>query len=186
MIDQLTELDKGKGQFAGRLDLRRGVGVYGHSRGGQAAATVRILDSRVRGGINIDGMMGDNAVIAAKPGDTAVGTQPFLWLQKPLPPPPTDEQLQRARRSRAEFETYFGRIMNVWKSQRGGIDGGALRVTLNRPGIGHIDFSDEHCWDGTMTDANRAGRLRTLAKRGCGSTRSLRARCVAIGKASNG
>jgi hypothetical protein len=164
VIDRLTAIDKGEGQFAGRLDLQRGVGVYGHSRGGQAAATVRILDGRVRGAINIDGMVGDNAVITARPGDTAVGAQPFLWLQKPLPPPPTDEQLLRVRRSRAEYEAEFERIVNKWKSQLGGIDGGALRVTLNRPGIGHIDFSDEPYWDGTMTDANRAGRLRTVGE----------------------
>jgi hypothetical protein len=28
--------------------------------------------------------------------------------------------------------------------------------------FGNIDFSDEPYWDGTMTDANRAGRLRTI------------------------
>jgi pimeloyl-ACP methyl ester carboxylesterase len=164
VIDQLTALDKRTGQFAGRLDLQRGVGVYGHSRGGQVAATVRILDPRVRGGINIDGMVGDNALLPARQDDTDLGAQPFLWLQKPLPPPPTDEQLQQMRRTRAEFETEFERIMNKWKSQLGRIDGGALRVTLNRPGIGHIDFSDEPYWDGTMTDANRAGRVRTIGE----------------------
>jgi hypothetical protein len=73
VIDQLTALDKGQAQ----LDLRRGVGVYGHSRGGQAAATVRILDGRVRDCINIDGMVGDNALIPARQGDTDLGTQPF-------------------------------------------------------------------------------------------------------------
>jgi hypothetical protein len=164
VIDQLAALDQTKGPFGGRLDLKRGVGVFGHSRGGQVAATARTLDSRVRGGMNIDGMVGDYAVLPAKEGDTSVGTQPFLWLQKSLPPPPTDEQLQRARRTRAEFETDFDRVMNKWKSQLGAIDGGALRVTLNRPGIGHIDFSDEPYWDGTMTDLNRAGRLQTIAE----------------------
>lgn len=164
VIDQLEALDKGKGQFAGRLDLQSGVGVYGHSRGGQVAATVRILDSRVRGGINIDGMVGDYAVLPAKENDTAVGASPFLWIQKPLPPPPTDEQLQRGKRTRVEFEADFERVMNKWKRQLGAIEGGAMRVTLNRPGVGHIDFSDEPYWDGTMTDANRAGRLRTIVE----------------------
>lgn len=163
-IDQLAALDKGDGPFAGRLDLARGVGVFGHSRGGQAAATVRILDSRVRGGINIDGMVGDYAVIPAKEAGAAVGAQPFLWLQKPLPPPPPDEQLQRRGRTRAEFDAEVERIMNKWKSQLSAIEGGALRVTLNRPGIDHIDFSDEPYWDGTMTESNRQGRLRTIAE----------------------
>lgn len=78
VIDQLAALDKGKGQFAQRLDLQRGLGVFGHSRGGQAAATVRILDRRVRGGINIDGMFGDYAVIPATEDDNAIGASPFL------------------------------------------------------------------------------------------------------------
>src|SRR6185503_14983527 len=55
VIDQLTALDRGNGPLARRLALLRGVGVAGHSRGGQAAGTVRLLDDRVRGGINIDG-----------------------------------------------------------------------------------------------------------------------------------
>src|SRR5690606_3649116 len=43
VIDQLTALDRGRGPFGGRLDLERGVGVFGHSRGGQAAGAVRLL-----------------------------------------------------------------------------------------------------------------------------------------------
>jgi pimeloyl-ACP methyl ester carboxylesterase len=70
VIDQLTALDKGKGAFANHLDLKRGVGVFGHSRGGQAAATVRLLDPRVRGGINLDGTAGEFAVIPTKEGET--------------------------------------------------------------------------------------------------------------------
>jgi hypothetical protein len=163
VIDQLTALDKGKGPFAKRLDWQRGVGVFGHSRGGQAAATVRILDSRVRGGINLDGMMGEFAVLPAQAGDTAVGAQPFLWIHKPLPPPPSDEQLQRARRTRAEYNAEIGRVMANWQRQLSAITGGALRLTMNRPGIQHIDFSDEPYWDGTMTEANRPGRLQTIA-----------------------
>lgn len=163
VIDRLAALDRGQGPFAQRLDLQRGVGVFGHSRGGQAAATARILDSRVRGGINLDGMAGDYAVIPAKAGDSAVGVQPFLWIQGSLPPPPTDEQLQRARRTRAEFDAEFERVMANWNRQLSAITKGALRVVFNRPGIQHIDFSDEPFWDGTMTPDNRAGRLQTIA-----------------------
>lgn len=163
VIDQLATLDKGKGQFAQRLDLKRGVGVFGHSRGGQAAATVRILDNRVRGGINIDGMVGDYAVIPLNEDDNAVGASPFLWIQKTLPPPPTDEQLQRMRRTRAEFDAELARIMEKWRRQLNAITGGALRLMMNRSDIQHIDFSDEPYWDGTMTEANRAGRLQTIA-----------------------
>jgi hypothetical protein len=116
VIDQLTALDRGKGPFAKRLDLERGVGVFGHSRGGQAAGTVRLLDSRVRGGINIDGTAGENAIISAKDGpakegDAGVGAQPFLWIQGSLPAPPTDEQLQRAGRTRAFYDAEIERVM---------------------------------------------------------------------------
>lgn len=77
VIDQLAVLDKGQEQFAQRVDLQRGIGVFGHSRGGQAAATVRILDRRARGGINIDGMVGDYAVIPAS--EITVHTFGNMW-----------------------------------------------------------------------------------------------------------
>jgi hypothetical protein len=168
VIDQLTALDRGKGPFAKRLDLERGVGVFGHSRGGQAAGTVRLLDSRVRGGINIDGTAGENAIISAKDGpakegDAGVGAQPFLWIQGSLPAPPTDEQLQRAGRTRAFYDAEIERVMASWRRQLSAITGGALRVYIDRPGIQHIDFSDEPFWDGTMTPANRSGRVQTIA-----------------------
>jgi hypothetical protein len=168
VIDQLTALERGKGPFAKRLDLSRGVGVFGHSRGGQAAGTVRLLDKRVRGGINLDGTAGEYAIIPAsdgpaKEGETAVGTQPFLWIQKTLPAPPTDEQLQRARRTRAEYDAEIERLLASWQRQLSAITGGALRVYMTRPGIQHIDFSDEPFWDGTLTPANRPGRLQTIA-----------------------
>lgn len=127
VIDQLAALDRGNGPFAKRLDLQRGVGGFGHSRGGQAAGTVRILDSRVRGAINLDGAAGDSAVIPAKEGDSAVGTQPFLWIQNTLPPPPTTEQLQRANRARAEYDAEIQRIIASWHRGLGAITDGALR-----------------------------------------------------------
>jgi len=162
VINQLSELDGGQGPFASRLDIKRGVGVFGHSRGGQAAATVRLLDNRVRGGINLDGTAGPYAIIPAKDGDGS-GTQPFLWIQQPLPPPPTDEQLQRAGRTRAFYDAEVEKVMASWRNQLGAVTGGSLRVVINRPGIQHIDFSDEPFWDGSMTRANRPGRVRTIA-----------------------
>jgi predicted dienelactone hydrolase len=66
VIDQLTVLDHGNGPFAKRLDLQRGVGVFGHSRGGQAAGAVRLLDARVRSGINLDGMLGEQVILPVK------------------------------------------------------------------------------------------------------------------------
>jgi hypothetical protein len=162
VIDQLTALDRGNGPFARRLDLRHGVGVFGHSRGGQAAGAVRLLDERVRGGINIDGTAGEYAILPVKGNDVS-GEPPFLWIQGSLPPPPTDEQLQRAGRTRAEYDAEIERIMASWRRQLGAVTGGAIRVYIDRPGIAHIDFSDEPFWDGSMTLENRPGKLKTVA-----------------------
>jgi hypothetical protein len=161
VIDQLTALDRGSGAFSGRLDLQRGVGVLGHSRGGQAAGAARVMDERVRGGINIDGTMEDAIMPVKGPG--VVGIQPFLWIQGPPPPTPTEAQLQRAGRSRGEYETELKRILANWQRQLEAVNGGAMRLSFNRPEIAHIDFSDEPFWDGSMTPENRAGRLKTIA-----------------------
>lgn len=161
VIDQLAALDGGSGPFAGRLDVERGVGVFGHSRGGQAAGTVRLLDDRVRGGINLDGVSGDRPVLPLDEEDLT-GTQPFLWILKP-PPQPTEEQLQRARRTRAEFDAEMQRIMASWDSRLASVTEGAIRLHMNRSGIEHIDFSDEPFWDGNMTAATRPGKLQTIA-----------------------
>jgi alpha-acetolactate decarboxylase len=162
VIDQMTALDRGEGPFARRLDLARGVGVFGHSRGGQAAGTVRMLDDRVRGGINIDGTAGEYPFQPAK-GEETSGSPPFLWIQQPLPEPPTEEQLRRARRTRAEYDAEIERILAAWNRRLRAVAGGAMRVTIDRPGITHIDFSDEPFWDGSMTPETRPGKLATVA-----------------------
>ena len=162
VIDQLTALDRGKGLFAERLDLQRGVGVFGHSRGGQAAGAVRLLDERVRAGINIDGTAGEYPIQPLK-GEAMSGSQPFLWIQKTLPAPPTDEQLERARRTRAEYDREIQRLMASWDQKLRAVAGGAMRVYIERPGIEHIDFSDEPFWDGRMTSETRPGKLKTIA-----------------------
>jgi len=162
VIHQLTALDRGSGPFARRLDLQRGIGVFGHSRGGQAAGSVRMLDERVRGGINIDGMQGEYPFQPVKSDDSS-GDQPFLWIQQRLPPPPTDEQLQRAGRTRAEYDAEVQRLVAIWDRKLGAVAGGAMRVNIDRPGITHIDFSDEPFWDGSMTPETRPGKLKTIA-----------------------
>ncbi|MDT0468848.1 alpha/beta hydrolase family protein [Streptomyces gibsoniae] len=66
VLDQLTVLERGgnpdtEGRplprgLRGTLDLTR-VGVFGHSRGGAASASVMHLDERVRAGIDLDGAL---------------------------------------------------------------------------------------------------------------------------------
>jgi predicted dienelactone hydrolase len=161
VIDQLAALDRGSGPLARRLDLERGVGVAGHSRGGQAAGTVRLLDARVRGGVNLDGAIREYAWQPVK-DDDAGGQAPFLWIQKAFDPPPTEEQLKRARRTRAEYDAEVERIVAIWHRRLGLVTGGALRVIIDRPGLTHIDFSDEPFWD-PMPPEVRAGKLATIA-----------------------
>jgi hypothetical protein len=163
VIDQLTELDRGAGPFAGRLDLGRGVGVFGHSRGGQAAGAVRMLDKRVRGGINLDGTAGPHAILPVK-GEGEVGSRPFLWIQGPLPAPPSDEQLERMQRTRAEVDAMIEQIISTWHQSLNAVTDGALRVYIDRPRLEHIDFSDEPFWDGRMTPDSRPGKLQTIAE----------------------
>ena len=162
VIDQLTALDAGNGPFAKRLDLQRGVGVVGHSRGGQAAGVARVMDQRVRGGINLDGVAGEFPIQPIG-GDTTAGAQPFLWIQKPLPVP-TDAQLQRAGRTRAELEAEMKRITSLWDARLRQVSGGAMRVSIERPEVTHIDFSDEPLWDASLSPAARADKLRTIAE----------------------
>jgi hypothetical protein len=162
VIDQLTALDRGNGPFAGRLDLQRGVGAFGHSRGGQAAGTVRLLDERVKGGINLDGMQGPQSFQPVL-GDGVGGKTPFLWMHKSIPPPPSDEQLKRAGKTMADYEAMVKEMVQAVHQHLGTVSGGALRVYVDRPGIEHMDFSDEPFWDGNMTAETRPGKLKTIA-----------------------
>ena len=135
VIDQLSALDNGSGPFARRLDLKRGVGAFGHSFGGTTAGTVRLLDTRVRSSINLDGV-GGGAYILAK-GPNVGGAQPLLWVLVE----PIDHISPQAYRTLPL------------------VTGGALRVFLNRPGFRHEDFSDEPFWNGSMTPDKRTAKF---------------------------
>lgn len=161
VIDKLTELNREKGPLAGRLDLDRGVGVVGHSRGGQAAGTVRIIDKRVRGGVNLDGAAGEYPIQPIK-GSDSLGSQPFLWIQKSLPSPPSEEQLKRVMKTRADYDAKVKEILTSWRKGLKSVSGGALWVTIARPGVEHIDFSDEPFWDGVTTPKSRLEKVKTI------------------------
>ncbi len=163
VIDQLHALDRANGPFRQRLDLQRGVGVAGHSRGGQAAGTARLLDQRVACGINLDGTAGDHVFQQLRADADDSGKQPFLWIQKSLPAPPTDEQLQRAKRTRAEFDAEVKRVTDAWDRRLGAVKDGALRVYVERADVTHVDFSDEPLWD-PLADDVRAQKLQTIAE----------------------
>lgn len=136
VIDKLAALDGEAGPFGGRLDLQRGVGVFGHSNGGSAAGTARLLDHRVRSAINLDGTGPDGALYLAR-GRNDGGTQPLLWVLRGN----VDKEVYRPYRA------------------LGLIAGGALRVYLNRTGFTHDNFADEPFWDGSTTPTERTAKL---------------------------
>lgn len=164
VIDELEALDAAdgpeKGPFAGRLDLARGVAVVGHSRGGQAAGTARLVDERVSGALNLDGSQGEH-MFQPLGDDPDVGSQPFVWIHGPLPPQPSETELAEAGYTRGQYDALITRIVASWTLRLAAIDDGALRVVFEHPGFDHIDFADEHFWDGTP-EAALAGTRRVL------------------------
>lgn len=162
VIDQLQSLHDGDGPFAGRLDLSRGVGACGHSRGGQAAGSVRIIDQRIRAGVNIDGTTPFAVIPIA--GEGRYGETPYLWIQGPEPKPPSEEQLRKRQRTRADYDRQVAEVIGAWHSHLETISSGAIRLCINRQEVDHIDFSDEHFWDGTLNQGSREETLRTIAE----------------------
>ena len=71
ILNELAQLGR-SGAFAGRLDLRR-VGMFGHSLGGAAAASAMLVDSRIRAGVDLDGLLFD-------PVRTSGLSRPFLLM----------------------------------------------------------------------------------------------------------
>ena len=84
VLDQLAEIDRKdpNGVLTGRLDCDR-VGVLGYSLGGAVAAEACLLDSRLKAGVNLDGLMFGNAAREGVP-------RPFLFVfeQGALPATP--------------------------------------------------------------------------------------------------
>jgi hypothetical protein len=155
VLDELTRLNNSKDPlFAGRLDGTR-VGAFGHSRGGQAAGTVRLLDSRFRGGINLDGNIRGRGFQPINGADG--GAQPFLWIEKHTPVF-NDKELEKMGLPQALYEEFLSETTRTMQSVRGG----AAHVTITRPGIEHLDFSDNPFWNATMDSEVRAGKRRTV------------------------
>lgn len=79
IVDVVNQLDEwnNTGFFKGRLDVSN-IGVFGHSRGGGAAGESLLVDSRLKAGVNIDGVQWGRLV------DTAF-QKPFLFLSADWP-----------------------------------------------------------------------------------------------------
>jgi len=125
------------------------------SYGGQAAGTVRLLDPRFRGGVNIDGNEKGTAFEWVSGRDS--GKQPFMWIEGPYQHP-TERDFQQAGITEEQWKDMYADGDRQMRS----VQGGALRATIARIGIDHMDFSDNPFWDVSAAPAVRAGKLRTM------------------------
>jgi len=152
VLDQLTVLNERDERFKRTIDVRR-VGALGHSRGGQAAGKVRLLDSRFSAGVNLDGNIRG---IGFPPDPVAGGgKQPFLWLEKQLPWPTKDSKEQTIQ----QFEAMWANGDRLMAS----IAGHSIRVTIGKPEIDHLDFGDTAMLNSTLNGISRSSKLRTAA-----------------------
>jgi hypothetical protein len=156
VLDQLQRLDAGQGvsegdkKFAGRFDLQR-VGVIGHSIGGVAAPEACSDDPRFKASVNMDGHAASLPFFPSKDGNGP--RQPFLELTDG-PPIPTDQELDKAKMTRGEFNQKTASVARFVDDLMRTIVGGGFRVTI--PGVRHQSFSDAAIWDpGTLEERYR-------------------------------
>ena len=155
VLDRLIALNKAStGLLAGRLDVTR-VGAFGHSRGGQAAGTVRLIDARFRGAINVDGNIRGRGFQPVKGADG--GQQPFLWIEKHTPIF-NDKELEKMGLPKLLYEEFLAETTRTMQS----VSGGSVLLTMTRPGIEHLDFSDIPFWNVTIDGDGRAGKRQTI------------------------
>jgi predicted dienelactone hydrolase len=138
-LRQLERLNGGSpgSDFRGQLDMAR-IGVFGHSRGGMAAAEACKREPRIRGCLNYDGAYLNGGVYS----DTIAGllTQPFMMMRK-FRPEPTDSLLREWKMTPEQ-----------WASNRDTLEERARRVLRNQSaapsylvtidGATHATFSD--------------------------------------------
>ena len=155
VLDQLALVNRAKeGLFAGRIDLTR-VGAFGHSRGGQAAGTVRLIDSRFRGAVNLDGNIRGRGFQPIKGSDG--GQQPFMWIEKQTPTL-NDQELEKMGLPKPLYQQFLAEVPRLMQS----VTGGSAHVTIARFGIEHLDFSDNPFWSASTSLDVRAGKRRTI------------------------
>lgn len=139
VIRKLRELQTEKASILPHLDLAR-IGVFGHSRGGRAAARACQIEGQIKACLNQDGSwMWQPFWLDER--DRSM-TQPFMMLDHLDPDLPDDvykkmgttrEQYQR-RRSDRQAEAR-DKIYST-------IAGGSYHVTIRTPGISHNSFLD--------------------------------------------
>jgi hypothetical protein len=69
--------------------------------------------------------------------------QPFLFIQSPPPPAPSDEQLAFFHETRKEWDQFVTEAVAGRDGQLRDCPGGSYHVTLNAPGFEHMSFTDQ-------------------------------------------
>lgn len=146
VLDQIEGLDQDdpEGLFSGRLDTSR-IGMLGYSFGGAVTMEACWRDSRLKAGINLDGMLfGESAEAGVR--------QPFLFMSSDGPlPSESDLQCPDARR-RVHMQA-LDRDMKRIQRSLGQYGGYYLRIE----GAAHSNFSDRPLYSPLrrLTDAGR-------------------------------
>jgi predicted dienelactone hydrolase len=142
----LNELSRENGSsssplpFAGYLNLER-VGAFGHSAGGQAAAHACQIDRRLKACLNQDGLTGFAPYYLDEAGwgmDQAF----MLIVRAQRTHPPTDDELASMQMTREQAGGLIARLEARQEAALRNTGGGSFRVTIQRAGTTHADFTD--------------------------------------------
>jgi predicted dienelactone hydrolase len=128
ILDRLPELNAHP-ILKGNLNLDR-IGIFGHSFGGAVAAQACAIDTRLKAGMNMDGLMfGSSSQTGA--------TQPFLFMNSDYPRPTAAElrSTNGSKRRGQETDEWGFQQRERWLQQHGGYN-------LTLLGAAHMSFSD--------------------------------------------
>ena len=168
VLGELTRANRGRTHaFAGRLDLDR-VGAFGHSAGGQAAATACQREPRLRTCLNQDGLSA-MAPYYLDANGWGMDQAFMLIVRNPPREEMKDEELAAMKMTRAQIGGILARIDARQDAAMRNTGGGSYRVLLEAgPGTTtHADFTDLPFLQST-TAAETETRARML-----GTTRLL-------------
>lgn len=146
VLDRVTRLSRAGSRFSGHLDLSR-VGVFGHSLGGVAAASVCREDTRVRACLNEDADDGGRPYAGG--ADAPVVRQPFGFFAtghsiyvSPRTPPPTDAALARMKLDRQAYDSIVALYQRNQDQAMASFPGGAWEILAEAPDFTHRTFID--------------------------------------------
>jgi hypothetical protein len=128
--------------FADRLDLER-VGAFGHSAGGQAAATACQIDRRLRACLNQDGLSA-MAPYYLDVGGWGMDQAFMLIVRNPPREEMSDEELTAMKMTRAQIHGIMARLDARQEAALRNTGRGAYRVLIEagKNTTTHADFTD--------------------------------------------